>query len=120
VFRPGTDRAAYVATMRRDVAAALRYLRGREDIDGERIAVVGSSVGGNVAIAASGLRGGSRATVAVSPVAGAGEPRSRPAPAAPPRPGDRRSRGRAAPPGRWCAASIAPSASRWPSAKVTE
>jgi len=83
VFRPGTDRAAYVATMRRDVAAALRYLRGREDIDGERIAVVGSSVGGNVAIAASGLRGGPRATVAVSPVAGASGSRGRDQPRRP-------------------------------------
>ncbi|MGH2946258.1 MAG: alpha/beta hydrolase family protein [Solirubrobacteraceae bacterium] len=69
VFRPGTDRAAYVAMMPRDVTAALRYLRGRPDIDGERIAVVGSSWGANVAIAASRLPGGPAATVAVSPIA---------------------------------------------------
>jgi dienelactone hydrolase len=74
VVRPGTDRTAYVATMRRDVVAALRYLRGRPEIDGARIAVVASSVGGNVAIAASGVVGGPRATVAVSPVTGAAGP----------------------------------------------
>jgi dipeptidyl aminopeptidase/acylaminoacyl peptidase len=71
VFQPGVDRDAYLATMPRDVTAALRYLRDRRDIDGERLAVIGSSVGASIAIAASGSRGGPDATVAVSPVAGA-------------------------------------------------
>jgi len=71
VFRPGTDRDAYRATMLRDVTAALDFLRRRRDIDGERLAVIGSSLGANVAIAASAARRGPAATVAVSPVAGA-------------------------------------------------
>lgn len=83
VFRPGTDRGAYLASMSRDVAAALSFLRGRRDIDGRRLAVIGSSLGANIAIAASVARGGQAATVAVSPVVAAApspvpDPRRRP------------------------------------------
>jgi alpha-beta hydrolase superfamily lysophospholipase len=70
VYRPGADRAAYIATMPRDVAAALRYLRGRADIASERLAVIGSSVGANIALAASAPPDGPAATVGISPVAG--------------------------------------------------
>jgi len=36
--------------MTEDVAAAVDYLRGRGDVDGDRVAVVGASIGANVAI----------------------------------------------------------------------
>ncbi len=36
--------------MLKDVEAAVKYLRGRDDVDGDRIAVVGASIGANLAV----------------------------------------------------------------------
>ena len=36
--------------MLKDVEAAVEYLRGRDDVDGDRIAVVGASIGANLAV----------------------------------------------------------------------
>jgi pimeloyl-ACP methyl ester carboxylesterase len=67
-YLPPRDEERYLETMPLDVAAALRFLRGREDVDGERIAVVGASHGANVAYASSAGPRAARTTVALSPV----------------------------------------------------
>ena len=55
-----------------DLAAAAEYLRGRSGIDGERLAVRGSSLGGFYAILAAASFPFFRAAVAVCPATGAG------------------------------------------------
>lgn len=40
----------YYMNMVKDCEAAVKYLRGRDDVDGESIAIVGASIGANVAI----------------------------------------------------------------------
>jgi alpha-beta hydrolase superfamily lysophospholipase len=64
-YFPPRDEERYLEDMPRDVAAALRFLRTRRDVNPERIAVVGASHGANVAYASSAA---ARASVALSPV----------------------------------------------------
>jgi alpha-beta hydrolase superfamily lysophospholipase len=64
-YSPPRDESRYLHAMARDVAAARRFLRDRRDVNGERVAVVGASVGANIAYASSAAV---RATVALSPV----------------------------------------------------
>jgi alpha-beta hydrolase superfamily lysophospholipase len=64
-YFPPRDEERYVEAMPRDVAAGLRFLRARRDVDAERIAIVGASIGANVAYASS---ASARASVALSPV----------------------------------------------------
>jgi dienelactone hydrolase len=64
-YFPPRDEQRYLEAMVRDVEAALRFLRGRRDLNHERIAVMGASLGANVAYASSAA---ARATVALSPV----------------------------------------------------
>jgi pimeloyl-ACP methyl ester carboxylesterase len=66
-YFPPRDEERYLEEMPRDVAAALRFLRGRRDVDVERIGVVGASLGANVAYASSAAPRAARATVALSP-----------------------------------------------------
>jgi len=49
-----------------DVEAALAWLRAREGVDSARLAVVGASVGANLAFAAAGAPWGPKTTVALS------------------------------------------------------
>ncbi len=64
-YFPPRDERRYLEEMPRDVAAALRFLRDRRGVDTERTAVIGASLGANVAYASSAA---ARATVALSPV----------------------------------------------------
>lgn len=67
-YLPPRDEERYLETMRRDVAAALRFLRARGDVDARRIAVLGAGHGANVAYASSAAPRAARTTVALSPV----------------------------------------------------
>jgi dienelactone hydrolase len=64
-YFPPRDEERYLETMPRDVAAALRFLRTRRDVNPDRIAVVGASHCANVAYASSAA---GRASVALSPL----------------------------------------------------
>jgi alpha-beta hydrolase superfamily lysophospholipase len=66
-YYPPPDEQRYLESMARDLAAALHFLRARRDLDGDRIAVIGASVGANVAYAGSAGPAAARATVALSP-----------------------------------------------------
>jgi dienelactone hydrolase len=52
-----------------DVLAALRYLRGRRDVDGTRVAVAGHSFGGILSVVAAARASGIRAAIASAPAA---------------------------------------------------
>ncbi len=66
-YRPPMETANYLESMPRDVAAALSFLRRRGDIDSGRVALVGASLGANIAHAAAGAHEQVRATVVLSP-----------------------------------------------------
>jgi pimeloyl-ACP methyl ester carboxylesterase len=67
-YFPPPSKERYLEAMPGDVAAALRFVSSRQDVDPERIAVIGSSHGANVAYASSARPRAARATVALSPV----------------------------------------------------
>jgi dienelactone hydrolase len=67
-YYPPRDEERYLETMPRDVAAALHFLRARRGVNPERIAVIGATLGANVAYASSADPRAARATVALSPV----------------------------------------------------
>lgn len=61
-----------VAAFPLDVQAAVRQLRARDDVDPERIAAIGASVGAGTVFVAAGSGHGLARTVALSPSAGRG------------------------------------------------
>jgi pimeloyl-ACP methyl ester carboxylesterase len=67
-YQPPLDEERYAESMPRDVSAAVRFLRRQPEVDRRRIAVVGSSLGANVAYASKRRVAGLRTAVALSPV----------------------------------------------------
>lgn len=67
-YFPPRDEGRYLDEMPRDLAAAIRFVRTRRNIDSKRVAVVGASHGANVAYASSTRHRAGRPTVALSPV----------------------------------------------------
>jgi pimeloyl-ACP methyl ester carboxylesterase len=67
-YLPPRGEERYLDEMPRDVAAAIRFVRTRRNIDSQRVAVIGASHGANVAYVSSARHPAGRAAVALSPV----------------------------------------------------